>query len=40
VLPKRQVPPELTYATVHKEREKGRVVAIVTAVVLGTSDRL
>jgi IS1 family transposase len=33
---KRQVPAELKYATVHKEREKGRVVAILTAVVLGT----
>jgi hypothetical protein len=26
----------LKYATVHKEREKGRVVSIVTAVVMGT----
>jgi IS1 family transposase len=33
---KRQTPPDLKYATVHKERENGRVVAIVTAVVLGT----
>jgi hypothetical protein len=36
VVPERQVPAGLRYATVHKEREKGRVVAIVTAVVLGT----
>src|SRR5262249_6216171 len=36
VLPERQAPPDLKYATVHKERENGRVVAIVTAVVLGT----
>ena len=34
--PPRQAPPDLTYATVHKEREKGRVVAITLAVVLGT----
>jgi IS1 family transposase len=34
--PKRQTPPDLKYATVHKERENGRVVAIVTAVALGT----
>jgi hypothetical protein len=36
VVPGRQNPAELKYATVHKERERGRVVAIVTAVVLGT----
>jgi hypothetical protein len=36
VLPPRQPPPDLTYATVHKEREKGRVVGITLAVVLGT----
>jgi IS1 family transposase len=36
VVPGRQAPAELKYATVHKEREKGRVVSIVTAVVLGT----
>jgi IS1 family transposase len=36
VVPGREVPAELKYATVHKEREKGRVVAILTAVVLGT----
>jgi hypothetical protein len=36
VLPARQPPPDLRYATVHKEREKGRVVAIALAVILGT----
>jgi hypothetical protein len=36
VLPPRQAPPDLTYATVRKEREKGRVVSITLAVVLGT----
>ena len=36
VLPPRQAPPGLTYATVHKERANGRVVAITLAVVLGT----
>jgi hypothetical protein len=36
VVPKRQAPAGLTYATVPKEREKGRVVAIVAAVVRGT----
>ena len=35
VAPRRQAPPDLKYATVQKEREKGRVVAIVTAVVAG-----
>jgi hypothetical protein len=34
--PRREVPTGLNYATVHKERRKGRVVSIVTAVVLGT----
>jgi hypothetical protein len=36
VMPERQVPAELKYATVPKERVKGRVVEILTAVVLGT----
>ena len=36
VLPPRHTRSGLTYATVHKEREKGRVVAITLAVVLGT----
>jgi hypothetical protein len=30
-----RVPPEVTYATVCKERERGRVVAVITTVVLG-----
>jgi IS1 family transposase len=36
LVPPRRAPPELTYATVHKGREKGRVVSITLAVVLGT----
>jgi IS1 family transposase len=36
VMPGRQIPAKLNYAMVHKEREKGRVVAIFTAVVMGT----
>ena len=36
VEPRRRAPADLKYATVHKEREKGRVVAITLAVVLGT----
>jgi hypothetical protein len=36
VLPPPRTPNELTYATVHKQRERGRVVAITLAVVLGT----
>jgi hypothetical protein len=36
VVPDRQGPADLTDATVRKERPRGRVVAIVTAVVLGT----
>jgi IS1 family transposase len=36
VVPERRLPAELKYATVHKERQKGRVVAIVTAVLVGT----
>jgi IS1 family transposase len=36
VEPRRRAPADLKYATVHKEREKGRVVAITTAVLLGT----
>jgi len=31
------VPPELTYATVHKEKENSRVVRVSTRVVLGTA---
>lgn len=33
--PRKEIPPGLNYATVHKERQQGRVVAVVTAVVLG-----
>ncbi len=36
IVPGREVPAELMYATVHKQRERGRVVSITTAVVLGT----
>jgi hypothetical protein len=36
VVPERQLPAELKYATVHKERQEGRVVSIVTAVLVGT----
>jgi IS1 family transposase len=35
LLPERQMPGGLAYATVHKEREKGRVVAVRRTVVLG-----
>ncbi len=34
--PKRVLPPGLSYATVHKERENGRVVRVTTRVVFGT----
>ena len=37
----RQVPPEgLKYATVHKKREKGRVVSVTTKVVYGNKDKI
>jgi hypothetical protein len=36
VIPRREIPAGLKYATVHKQRKEGRVVAIVTAVVMGT----
>jgi hypothetical protein len=36
VVPERQLPAESKYATVHKERQEGRVVSIVTAVLVGT----
>jgi hypothetical protein len=36
VEPRRRAPADLKDATVHKVRKKGRVVAVVTAVVLGT----
>jgi IS1 family transposase len=34
--PKKVLPKQLTYATVHKERENGRVVKVTTRVVFGT----
>ena len=34
--PYKVIPPEITYATVHKERENGRVVAVSTRLVFGT----
>jgi hypothetical protein len=36
MIPEKVPPPELTYATVEKRREKGRVVEILTRVVFGT----
>jgi IS1 family transposase len=36
MIPEKAAPPGLTYATVEKRREKGRVVAIVTRVIFGT----
>jgi hypothetical protein len=36
ILPQRRLPEELAYATVHKEREKNRVVAVEQTVVVGT----
>ena len=36
ILPERRLPEELAYATVHKEREKNRVVAVEQTVVVGT----
>ncbi len=37
----RQVPPEgLQYATVHKQREKGRVVSVTTQIVYGNKDKI
>jgi len=37
----RQVPPEdLKYATVHKERKKGRVVSVTTKVIYGSKDKV
>jgi IS1 family transposase len=38
--PRRDVPAALNYATVHKQRHRGRVVAIVTAVLWGTAQAL
>lgn len=37
----RQVPPEeLNYATVHKERKKGRVVSVTTKIVYGSQEKI
>jgi len=36
ILPKRRLPEGLTYATVHKERENDRVVAVERRLILGT----
>jgi len=33
--PRKEIPPGLNYATVHKRREKGRVVEVLTKVVMG-----
>ena len=33
--PRKEIPEGLNYATVHKEREQGRVVSVVTRVVMG-----
>jgi IS1 family transposase len=38
--PRKVLPKQLTYATVHKEREKGRVVKVETRLVFGTIARL
>ena len=38
LLPERRLAPGLTYATVRKEREKGRVVAVHRTVVLGSQE--
>ena len=36
--PRKELPAEVTYATVHKEREGGRVVSVTTRVVHGTAE--
>jgi IS1 family transposase len=40
ILPARQTPEELVYATVHKEREQDRVIAVRQRLVLGDQERL
>lgn len=40
ILPQRRLPEGLTYATVHKERENDRVVAIERRLIFGTERRL
>jgi hypothetical protein len=39
-MPPLYFPPEISYATVHKEREKGRVVKVEPRVVLGTPEQV
>ncbi len=39
-MPEFYFPEEITYATVHKEREKGRVVKVTSQVVLGSEEQL
>lgn len=40
VVPERRVPGGMVYATVHKHREKGRVVAVEPRLVFGSEDEL
>jgi hypothetical protein len=40
VVPERRLPDDVTYATVHKRRECGRVVAVEQRQVFGTAERL
>ena len=40
ILPERLLPEDLTYATVHKEREDDRVVAVERRLIFGTEQRL
>ena len=40
IVPERHLPEELTYATVHKEREQNRVIAVERRLVAGTESRL
>jgi hypothetical protein len=39
-VPERQLPTDLVYATVHKQRENNRVIAVETKQVFGTSEAL
>jgi hypothetical protein len=40
IVPERHLPEELTYATVHKERERNRVISVERRLVAGTESRL
>jgi hypothetical protein len=40
IQPERQLPAELAYATVQKERERDRVVAVERAIVVGTAEQV